>query len=136
MTSGPIHFGDTKGLICAAAKSAGTAVSRFGLSYRDVLTVAAAQQLGAWAAEGVEAKRAKTDYRRGAPTSPGLAPWAQEVIPGGAGFSRVAADDLLPPTLLGCSYPLTEDLQHDQIMDGVRILNPFLVGPDRLDAKP
>ena len=34
------------------------------------------------------------------PTSPGLAPWAQEVIPGGAGFSRVAADDLLPLTLL------------------------------------
>ena len=56
--------------------------------------------LGAWAAEGVEAKRAKTEYRWGAPTSPGLAPWAQEVIPGGAGFSRVAADDLLPPTLL------------------------------------
>ncbi len=81
MTSGPIHFGDTKGLICAAAKSARTAVSRFGLSYRDALTVAAAQQQG-------------------------------------------------------CSYLLTEDLQHDQIMDGVRILNPFLVGPDRLDAKP
>ncbi len=56
--------------------------------------------LGAWAAEGVEAKRAKTEYRWGAPTSPGLAPWAREVIPGGAGFSRVAADDLLPPTLL------------------------------------
>ncbi len=56
---------------------------------------------GVWAAEGVEAKRAKTEYRWGAPTSPGLAPWAQEVIPGGAGFSRVAADVLLPPTLLG-----------------------------------
>lgn len=67
MTSGPIHFGDTKVLICATAESARTAVSRFGLS---------------------------------------------------------------------CSYLLTEDLQHDQIMDGVRILNPFLVGPDRLDAKP
>ncbi len=57
--------------------------------------------LGAWAAEGVEAKRAKTEYRLEAPTSPGLAPWAQEVIPGGAGFSRVAADDILQPMLLG-----------------------------------
>ena len=57
--------------------------------------------LGVWAAEGVVAKRAKTEYRWGAPTSPGLAPWAQEGIPGGAGFSRVAADGLLPPTLQG-----------------------------------
>lgn len=71
MTSGPIHFGDIKVLICAAAESAWAAVSRFGLG------------LG-----------------------------------------------------LGCSYLLTEDLQHDQNMDGVRILKPFLVGPDRLDAKP
>jgi hypothetical protein len=30
--------------------------------------------LGAWAAEGVEAKRAKTEYRLVAPTSPGWAP--------------------------------------------------------------
>jgi hypothetical protein len=63
------------------------------------------RRLGAWAAEGVEAKRAKTEYRWGAPTSPGPAPWAQEVIPGGAGFSRVAADDLLPPTFLGRRPP-------------------------------
>ncbi len=34
----------------------------------------------------------------------------------------------------GCDYLLTEDLQHDQLMDGVRILNPFLVGPERLDV--
>ena len=34
----------------------------------------------------------------------------------------------------GCDYLLTEDLQHEQLMDGVRILNPFLVGPERLDA--
>ena len=58
------------------------------------------RSLRAWAAEGVEAKRAKTEYRWVAPTSPWLAPWAQEVIPGGAGFSRVAADDLLPPRFL------------------------------------
>lgn len=34
----------------------------------------------------------------------------------------------------GCSYLLTEDLQHDQQIDGVRILNPFLVGPQILDV--
>lgn len=34
----------------------------------------------------------------------------------------------------GCSFLLTEDLQHDQLMDGVRILNPFVVGPEVLDT--
>lgn len=34
----------------------------------------------------------------------------------------------------GCTLLLTEDLQHDQTIDGVRIVNPFLVGPDVLDA--
>ncbi len=34
----------------------------------------------------------------------------------------------------GCAALLTEDLQHDQVVDGVRILNPFLVGPEWLDA--
>lgn len=34
----------------------------------------------------------------------------------------------------GCDFLLTEDLQHDQMIDGVRIVNPFLVGPDLLDA--
>ena len=76
-------------------------------------------RLGAWAAEGVEAMRAKTEYRWEAPTSPGLAPWAQEVIPGGAGLSRVAADDLLPPTLLGANHSDTfwyrEDLQRRMV---------------------
>jgi predicted nucleic acid-binding protein len=33
-----------------------------------------------------------------------------------------------------CRYLLTEDLQHDQLIDGVRIVNPFLVGPELLDA--
>lgn len=33
----------------------------------------------------------------------------------------------------GCSLLLSEDLQHEQTIDGVRILNPFLVGPDILD---
>lgn len=33
----------------------------------------------------------------------------------------------------GCTLLLTEDLQHDQVIDKVRILNPFLVGPERLD---
>ena len=34
----------------------------------------------------------------------------------------------------GCAALLTEDLQHDQVIDGVRILNPFITGPDWLDA--
>lgn len=34
----------------------------------------------------------------------------------------------------GCTLLLTEDLQHDQPIDGVRILNPFVVGPEILDA--
>ncbi len=34
----------------------------------------------------------------------------------------------------GCTLLLTEDLQHDQQIDGVRIINPFLVGPELLDA--
>lgn len=35
---------------------------------------------------------------------------------------------------MGCTLLLTEDLQHDQDIDGVRIVNPFVVGPDLLDA--
>jgi predicted nucleic acid-binding protein len=35
---------------------------------------------------------------------------------------------------MGCGWLLTEDLQHDQQIDGVRVLNPFLVGPEVLDA--
>ncbi|MBN8510413.1 MAG: PIN domain-containing protein [Burkholderiales bacterium] len=34
----------------------------------------------------------------------------------------------------GCSWLLTEDLQHDQRIDGLRIVNPFVVGPEILDA--
>lgn len=30
----------------------------------------------------------------------------------------------------GCSFLLTEDLRHGQDIDGVRIVNPFLSGPD------
>ncbi len=33
-----------------------------------------------------------------------------------------------------CDLLLTEDLQHDQHIDGVRIVNPFRAGPDLLDA--
>lgn len=33
----------------------------------------------------------------------------------------------------GCSLLLTEDLQHDQLIDGLRIVNPFLAGPEILD---
>ncbi len=34
----------------------------------------------------------------------------------------------------GCDLLLTEDLQHGQQLDGVRVVNPFLVGPETLDA--
>lgn len=32
----------------------------------------------------------------------------------------------------GCEWLLSEDLQHDQRFDAVRVVNPFLVGPDVL----
>jgi predicted nucleic acid-binding protein len=34
----------------------------------------------------------------------------------------------------GCAMLLTEDLQHDQRIDGVRIVNPFVLGPEALEA--
>lgn len=34
----------------------------------------------------------------------------------------------------GCPWLLTEDLQHGQHIDSVQIINPFLVGPELLDA--
>jgi predicted nucleic acid-binding protein len=34
----------------------------------------------------------------------------------------------------GCTLFLSEDLQHEQQIDGVRIVNPFLAGPEMLDA--
>jgi predicted nucleic acid-binding protein len=34
----------------------------------------------------------------------------------------------------GCGWLLSADLPHDLQVDGVHLLNPFLVGPDRLDA--
>jgi len=34
----------------------------------------------------------------------------------------------------GCTLLLTEDLQHDQRIDKLRIVNPFLVGPEVLAA--
>ncbi|MFT7723019.1 MAG: PIN domain-containing protein [Roseateles sp.] len=35
---------------------------------------------------------------------------------------------------LGCAILLTEDLQHGQRIDKLTLLNPFLAGPDVLDA--
>lgn len=35
-----------------------------------------------------------------------------------------------------CTILLTEDLQHDQRLDGLRVVNPFLVGPELLDELP
>jgi predicted nucleic acid-binding protein len=34
----------------------------------------------------------------------------------------------------GCTLFLSEDLQHEQQIDGVRIVNPFLAGPEMLDT--
>jgi predicted nucleic acid-binding protein len=34
----------------------------------------------------------------------------------------------------GCTLLLTEDLQHDQQIDAVRIVNPFRLGPEILDT--
>jgi len=34
----------------------------------------------------------------------------------------------------GAAILLTEDLQHDQRIDGIRIVNPFLVGPELIGA--
>ena len=65
----------------ASVETAWSVQSRFGLSYRDALIVAAAQ--------------------------------AQ-----------------------GCRYLLSEDLQHLQVMDQMQVVNPFLVGPELLDAAP
>ncbi len=36
----------------------------------------------------------------------------------------------------GCRFMLTEDLQHGQTVDGVRIVNPFVVDPEILDLTP
>jgi predicted nucleic acid-binding protein len=38
---------------------------------------------------------------------------------------------------LECSYLLTEDLSHGQVLDGVRIVNPFRTSPSELrDSEP
>lgn len=37
---------------------------------------------------------------------------------------------------LGCRFLLSEDMQHEQHIDSVQIINPFLVGPALLDAVP
>lgn len=34
----------------------------------------------------------------------------------------------------GCSHLITEDLQHGQLMDAVKVINPFLVAPAELDT--
>ena len=36
----------------------------------------------------------------------------------------------------GCRYLLSEDMQHLQVMDQMQVVNPFLVGPELLDAAP
>lgn len=36
----------------------------------------------------------------------------------------------------GCNLLLSEDLQHDFRVDGIRIVNPFQTGPELLDTTP
>ena len=52
------------------------------------------------------------------------------------GFDHPDALVLAAAQQQGCEWLLSEDLPHDLQIDGVRILNPFLVGPERLDATP
>ncbi len=33
-----------------------------------------------------------------------------------------------------CGYLVSEDMQHDQLFDAVRVVNPFLLGPEILDT--
>jgi predicted nucleic acid-binding protein len=56
--------------------------------------------------------------------------WAME-----ARFSISWWDSLMVAAALhqGCEWLLTEDLQHDQRIDSLRVVNPFLVGPEVLD---
>lgn len=35
----------------------------------------------------------------------------------------------------GCNYLLTEDLQHGQQLDAVKVVNPFLLTPQELDSE-
>ncbi len=37
---------------------------------------------------------------------------------------------------MGCTMLLTDDLQHEQRIDSLRVVNPFLLGPEILDATP
>ena len=48
------------------------------------------------------------------------------------GFSYWDALIVAAAQAQGCTWLLSEDLQHEQQVDSVRILNPFLVGPERL----
>ncbi len=50
------------------------------------------------------------------------------------GFSYWDALMVAAAQELGCGLLLTEDLQHGQHIDSVQIINPFLVGPELLDA--
>ena len=36
----------------------------------------------------------------------------------------------------GWRYLLSEDMQHLRVMDQMQVVNPFLVGPELLDAAP
>ena len=50
------------------------------------------------------------------------------------GFSYWDALMVAAAQMQGCTLLLTEDLQHDQRIDKLRIVNPFIVGPELLDS--
>jgi predicted nucleic acid-binding protein len=52
------------------------------------------------------------------------------------GFSYWDAMIVAAAQAQGCRYLLTEDMQHGQQIDSLRVVNPFLVGPELLDAAP
>jgi hypothetical protein len=86
--------------------------------------------LGAWAAEGVEAKRAKNEWPSVSSCKPRVGPWAQQAIPEDAVFSRVAADDFLPPTLLGAGF----DRRRSLLLAGTGVAGSMLAGCAGLGA--
>ncbi len=53
-------------------------------------------------------------------------------------FGLSVADALIVAAALhqGCALLLSPDLAHTQPIDGLRIVNPFLIGPELLDTPP
>ena len=73
--------------------------------------------------------------RIGAPGPSTSRPWKRRgALESRYGVSYWDALMLAAAQQQGCAVMLTEDLQHQQVMDEMQIINPFLVGPELLDA--